>query len=164
MLGKNCRSIFYKVILFSFLILSLTACSSKELEGQLPEISDLKAEIEESVDLSNMNLGDRDDLEKLYDIEPDDLEDFLLYIPGTNISANEIAILKVKDKHKDQIDNIKEKISLRIENQSTNFKDYLPEEYFLIEKHLLKTKGNYILFTISEDVETIENIFDSSFK
>lgn len=164
MLGKNCRSIFYKVILFSFLILSLTACSSKELEGQLPEISDLKAEIEESVDLSNMNLGDRDDLEKLYDIEPDDLEDFLLYIPGTNISANEIAILKVKDKDKDQIDNIKEKISLRIENQSTNFKDYLPEEYFLIEKHLLKTKGNYILFTISEDVETIENIFDSSFK
>ena len=162
MLSKNCRSIFYKVILFSFLILSLTACSLKGSEGQVLEISDLKIDIEESVDLSNMNLGDRDDLEKLYDIEPDDLEDFLLYIPRTNISANEIAILKVKDK--DEIDNIKEKISLRIENQSTNFKDYLPEEYFLIEKHLLKTKGNYIIFTISEDVETIENIFDSLFK
>lgn len=62
-----------------------------------------------------------------------------------------------------KIDSIKEKISHRIEIQAKNFKDYLPDEYFLIEKHVLKSKDNYILFIISEDADVIEDIFDRSF-
>ena len=162
MVKKGHRNIFYKTILCSIIILVLTGCSTKETIGKVPSINDIDEKIRETVDVSDMNLGDKDKLKKLYDIDKDDLEDFLLYIPSTNIQASEIAILKVKDAA--EIDEVMDKVSTRIESQATNFKDYLPEEYFLIEKHVLKTKDNYILFIISEDAETIEDIFDRSFK
>ncbi|PGL73878.1 DUF4358 domain-containing protein, partial [Bacillus thuringiensis] len=44
------------------------------------------------------------------------------------------------------------------------FKDYLPDEYFLIEKHVLKTKDNYILLAISKDADKVEKTFDKIFK
>ena len=162
MLEKRYKNIFYKMILSSIIILILTSCSSKKTIEKAPSISDIDEKIQETVDISNMNIGDSEKLEKLYDVDVEDLEDFVLYTPSTNIEANEIAILKVKDTNK--IDDIKDKISTRVEKQATNFKDYLPDEYFLIEKHVLKTKDNYILFIISEDAETIEDIFDESFK
>ena len=162
MIKKRWKNIFYGAILSSIIILALTGCSSKKTTRGVPTINDIDEKIIKTVDISNMNLGDEDRLKKLYDIDKDDLEDFLLYTPRANIQANEIAILKVKDTNK--IDDIKDKISARVENQATNFKDYLPDEYFLIEKHVLKTKDNYILFIISEDTETIEDIFDESFK
>ena len=62
------------------------------------------------------------------------------------------------------MEEVEGKIRERLEEQAANFKDYLPDEYYLIEKNVLKTKGNYILFAISEDVDKIEKIFDESFK
>ncbi|WP_142335352.1 DUF4358 domain-containing protein, partial [Bacillus toyonensis] len=62
------------------------------------------------------------------------------------------------------VKNIKEKILSRIEKKSKSFKDYLPDEYFLIEKHVLKTKDNYILLAISKDADKIEKTFDKILK
>ena len=162
MIKKRYKNIFYGTILCSIIILALIGCSSKKMTGKTPSIIDIDEKIKKTVDVSNMDIGDSEKLEKLYDIDVEDLEDFVLYIPSTNIEANEIAILKVKDTNK--IDDIKYKISARVEKQATNFKDYLPDEYFLIEKYVLKMKDNYILFVISEDAEIIEDIFDESFK
>lgn len=159
---KRYKNIFCKIILSSIIVLILTGCSSKKTTGRAPSISDIDEKIKETVDISNMDIGDSKKLEKLYDVDVEDLEDFILYTPSTNIEANEIAILKVKDSNK--IDDIKDKLMKRAEKQGDIFKDYLPDEYFLIEKYVLKAKDNYILFIISEDVETIEDIFDEFFK
>lgn len=109
-----------------------------------------------------MDIGDEEKLKKLYDIDSENLEEYILYIPKSNIEANEIAIFKVKES--EDLEEVEEKIKDRVEEQATNFKDYLPDEYYLIEKNVLKTKGNYILFAISEDVDKIEKVFDESFK
>ena len=106
--------------------------------------------------------SDSDKLKKLYDIDADKIEGFKLYTAKTNIEANELLILKVKDK--EDIDGINEAINDRIETQSNSFKDYLPDESYLIENHILKSNGNYIVFIISEEAEQIENAFDESFK
>lgn len=150
------------MVLFTFILFILTSCSSKRAMDKNISIKDIDEKIRETVDLSNMNIGDSEKLEKLYDIDIEDLEDFILYTSTKNIEASEIALLKVKDVNK--IDDIKDKITARIEEKSNSFKDYIPDEYYLIEKHVLKTKNNYILFVIFEDVETIEKIFDESFK
>ncbi|WP_236913510.1 DUF4358 domain-containing protein [Clostridium sp. Cult2] len=160
MIRKRYKNMFYGIILCSLILFVLTSCSSKSSTDDNLSVKDIDDKIKESINLSNMELGDSDRLEKLYDIDNDDLEEFILYTPKTNIQANEIAIFKVKDSK--EIDDITEKITERIEVQSTNFKDYLPEEYYLIENHVLKAKGNFILYAISEEVETIEEIFDES--
>ena len=155
-----------KKLLMGFLFIlaftTLTGCTKSNNSVAEPSIVDMDNQLKGKVDLSNMDIGNSEKLEKLYGINPEELEEFLLYIPKTNIEANEIGIFKVKDTK--NIDNIKEKVENRIKMQADIFKDYLPEEYYLIEKHVLKTKDNYILFIISEETETIEEIFDESFK
>lgn len=162
MFKKRYKGLFYSIILCSLMVFVLTSCSSNKPTYKDVSVKNIDEKIKESVDISSMNVGDGEKLEKTYKIDVKDLEEFVLYTPSTNIKANEIAIMKVKDSSK--IEDIQDKISERIDNQATNFKDYLPDEYYLIEKHVLKIKDNYILFVISEDAEAIEKIFDESFK
>lgn len=162
MTKKRLKKIFYAIILCSLLVFTLTGCSSSKPTDKNVSVKDIDEKIKKSVDISNMNVGNSEKLKKSYDINSEDLEDFVLYTPSTNIEANEILVMKVKDSSK--IDDIKAKISARIDSQVANFKDYLPDEYYLIEKHVLKTKDNYILFVISEDADKIEKTFDESFK
>jgi len=140
----------------------LTGCSSKNTTAKEPSIDEIDQNINEAVDISNMVKSDSNKLEKLYDINTEEVEDFKLYTAKTNIEANELLILKVKDQK--DIEDIKEDINDRIETQTSSFKDYLPDEYYLIEKNVLKSNGNYIIFVISEEAEKIESIFDESFK
>lgn len=150
------------IFLFIFTLSILSSCTKNNTSVIEPSLNDMKNKLEEKMDLSNMDIGDSEKLEKLYDINPEELEEFLLYIPKTNIEANEIGIFKVKDTK--DVDNIKEKVENRVKGQADIFKDYLPEEYYLIEKHVLKTKDNYVLFIISEEAGTIEKVFDEGFK
>lgn len=150
------------MLLILFTVGTLFGCSSKKSAAKTPSVKEISGKIEQAIDMSNMKTGDSSKLQKLYKIDSKDLEEFAIYAPTSNIKADELAILKVKDANK--LNEIKEKISKRVENQGTSFKDYLPNEYALIEKHVLKVNGNYILLAISKDSEKIEKIFDESFK
>lgn len=153
----------FKTVLLAILSLTfLLGCSSEKSITKAPSIDEITKEIEEAIDISEMKKGDINKLKKLYDINEDEVEDFALYTASTNIKADEIAIIKVKEDN--NIDSIKQKISNRISDQGSIFESYLPEEYFLIEKHVLKNNGNYVLLAVSKDATKIESIFDSSFK
>ncbi|HAG44839.1 MAG TPA: hypothetical protein DCL31_17845, partial [Clostridium sp.] len=115
-----------------------------------------------AVNLDEMKEGDNDKLQKLYDIKADEIENFILYVAPTNLKADEVAVIKVKDAN--DVESVKEKLSKRVEEQGKSFKDYLPDEYFLIEKHVLKTKDNYVLLAISKDADKIESAFDEALK
>ncbi|MFD1904694.1 DUF4358 domain-containing protein [Paenibacillus rhizoplanae] len=52
----------------------------------------------------------------------------------------------------------------RIGAQEVKLKDYRPEQFYLVEKHVLKVKGRYILFTVSKDAEQIESAFSEALK
>ena len=158
----RCKNVFIGVVFLIFILLIMTSCSKEKNNDRNISVKDIDEKIIESIDISNMDMADEERLEKLYDIDIEFLQEFVLYVPKTNIEVNELFVLRAKDK--DDIDDIKEKIENRIEEQSDNFRDYLPEEYYLIEKHVLKIKGNYILFAISEEAETIEDIFNQFFK
>lgn len=142
-------------------IFSLVGCSSKKETSKNPSIKEITDKVKETTDVSSMSVGDKNKLKKLYDIDPSEIEDFSLFTASSNVKADEIAIIKVKDSK--NLDKIKENISKRVEKQGTSFKDYLPKEYYLIENHVLKTEGNYILLAISKDSEKIQNTFDGFF-
>lgn len=130
------KKIFVVALVIALSSTLLSSCSSSKEGGKQPSIQNIVEEINNKVDISTMKEGDNDKLQKLYDIDDDKLEDFVLYTAPTNIEADEILILKVKDEK--DLNNIKDKISKRVEEQSDSFKDYLPDEYYLIEKHILK--------------------------
>ena len=83
-------------------------------------------------------------------------------ISSSNIEASEVGIIKVKDAS--AANGIKDKIEKRIQQQSSSFKDYLPDEYELLQNHVLKVKDKYIFYVVSKDADKIENTFDGFFK
>ncbi|MEK4418475.1 DUF4358 domain-containing protein [Bacillus sp. FSL K6-0268] len=140
----------------------LNGCSGKKEGGNSFSATEIGEKMKRVTNLEKMREGDSKQLQKLYNISTDEVESFAIYTAPTNIKADEIAIMKVKDTK--NVETIKGKILNRIENKSKSFKDYLPDEYFLIEKHVLKTKDNYILLAISKDADKIEKMFDETLK
>lgn len=150
------------IITCTITLSALTGCFGKQPTVSSLSPAEIGEKIKQTTNIKEMKDGDSKKLQKLYNISTDEVESFVLYTAPTNIKADEITVIKVKDTK--NIDSMKEKISNRVEKKSNGFKDYLPNEFFLIEKHVLKTKGNYILLSISKDSDKIEKIFDESFK
>ncbi|KGM96897.1 hypothetical protein Z968_05235 [Clostridium novyi A str. 4552] len=161
---KNLRKNLKKTVVVLFTLIfstSVLLACSKDTKKDV-STKDIGEKISQSTDLSKMKQGDNSKLEKLYKIKPGEVEEFVLYTAPSNIKADEIAVIKVKGSSK--IEDVKGKIEKRIKKQTASFKDYLPEEYALMEKHVLKEKGNYIIFVVSKDVDKIEKAIDESFK
>ncbi|WP_319802179.1 DUF4358 domain-containing protein [Bacillus thuringiensis] len=150
------------IIVCTITLGALSGCFVKKENVNSLSVTEIGEEIKHATNLEGMKEGDSKKLQKLYNINPDEVESFVLYTAPTNIKADEIAVIKLDNTK--SVDNIKKKIISRIEKKSKSFKGYLPEEYFLIEKHVLKTKDNYILLAISKDADKIEKTFDENFK
>ncbi|KGR79075.1 DUF4358 domain-containing protein [Ureibacillus manganicus] len=97
----------------------------------------------------------------IYNIDLEDLEDYAIRIPMMNIKTNEIAILKVKDSSK--VSAVEEAVKQRAESVQKQFETYLPDQYENAKNYNLVTKGNYILFVISEQSDELIEIYDSFF-
>lgn len=153
--------VFTLFMLSAILLVALSGCSSKDNIPN-PAVSEIGEKIAETVDLSDMKELDDNKLQKLYGINPDKIDEYWGLIPASNINAQEILVIKVKDPA--DIKQVEEKISERVNEQRESFKDYLPEQCFLIEQYVLKHKGNYVFLAISKDLNPVEDTFDSFFK
>lgn len=132
------------------------------IQTKSPKVSEIIDSIKNTTDLSIMEKGNKNKLRKYYGISTKKIEEFELYIPKTNMEANEILILKVKNQ--EDIDEIKEKIEKRIESQSDSFRSYAPNQYELLENNKLDVKGKYIIYIASKDVDKISKCIDEDFK
>lgn len=136
----------------------LAGCAGKNEESGSLTAAEVAERIEKSADLSNMKQGDANRLEKLYHLTSNDLEDFVLFTASSNVKADELLVIRLKEAS--ETDRVMEQIEQRIAAQAAKFKDYRPEQYFLIEKRVLKTNGRYILFSVSAEADSMERIFD----
>ena len=148
-------------VLIAVLICGAAGCFSQRQTPD-PTVEEINTKIGQAVNLSQLKAEDSSKLQKLYGINAGELEGFVLYTAPSNIKAEELAVMKVKDPEK--ISNIQAKIKKRIASKAASFKDYIPEEHYLIEKHVLETHGNYVLFTVSADADKIRAAFEESFK
>lgn len=163
LLGKINRKMVIGILLITFIILNTVGCgSTQKAVVKSPTVKEIFEKVKQAVDLSEMRDGDEAKLKKLYGISKDDVEEFVLLTAPSNIKADELLIIKVKDTN--NINGIKEKISSRIEKQTSSFKDYLPDEYYIIQKNIVKTKDNYVIFAVSKNADKIANAFEESFK
>ncbi|MEK3791824.1 DUF4358 domain-containing protein [Paenibacillus sp. FSL R7-0204] len=158
------QKIKYVVVLSAVMILCgiLIGCSSKKEDAKDVPVHTIEERIKQAASMEAMDKGDMSRLKKLYQLNADEVQDFVLYTAESNVEANELAVIRVKQE--DQADSVKEKIMERIEAQKVKLKDYRPEQFYLVEKHILKVKGRYILFTVSKDAEQIESAFNEAFK
>lgn len=157
----------YKKISIALIILYISTCflgctKTNGTNNKNISVNEIDEKIKQSVDISNLKKVDGEKLLKLYGINPDEIDEFILYIASTNIEADEVAIFKVKDEK--DANSIKDKIQERVEGQLEDFKDYLPIEYDLLENHIIKCNGRYILFVVSDKAENILKEFEEALK
>jgi len=151
------------IAMLSTMIILLSGCTaSGKTPSKNPPVKEIWADINQSVSMPQMSELDGKKFQRLYGIDPDDVAEFSVFVSASNIKADEVAIIKVKDQK--DVEDIINKINERINKQETSFKDYLPDEYYIIKNHVLKSQGDYLLLSISKDADKIEEIFDSFFK
>ncbi|UFJ42637.1 DUF4358 domain-containing protein [Brevibacillus humidisoli] len=147
----------------------LAGCSSQEDRAtENLSAAQIGERIQQAVSLDDMKQGGSDKLQKLYHIDVGEVEDFILYTASSNVKADELAVIKVKNAK--QSESVKEKIKIlekivqRIDAQTAKFKDYRPDEYYLIKKHVLKSNGPFIFFAVSKEADQLDLAFDEAFK
>lgn len=154
---------FYPVMLAFIVVIGvLSGCVGKDDKtSEQLTATEIGKSIEQAVSLKDMKKQDLNKLQKLYKMDADSMDDFILYTSTSNVKADELAVIKLKDES--QAESVKKNMEQRIEAQKMKFKDYRPDEYFLVDNHVLKAKGRFIFFAVSKDAESMERTFDSAF-
>lgn len=97
-----------------------------------------------------------------YDLSFEGFEKAVVYASGSGATANELAIIQVKDA--DALGRAKEAVERRKANLTANYQDYIPAEIARIDGAIVVEEGRYLLFSISESNDTIEKLFRDSLK
>ncbi len=124
------------------------------------DIGDVATAVTAQLDLSNVQEGTNSDLKKYYGLSASDYEGVVYYAPVSNMDAEELLIIKLKDTS--QADAVESAIQSRLETQKNTFDGYGVEQYNLLEKSVLDVKGNYILYVVHADASKADQAFKNS--
>lgn len=96
-----------------------------------------------------------------YTLPKGKVSEYAVYVSGTGATASELAVFKCSS---DAVNDVKKAVETRIDEQISSYENYRPDEKFRLEKALLVTEGNYVVFAVSNDNEAIEKLLGSSMK
>lgn len=129
-----------------------------EENTQAKSIDEIYEEISESVELySPVEMADNF-ISNYYGIEMDTLEEYIFVMSEDATSAETIVIMKVKEE--DDMEAITAALQVVVDAKKSEMENYLPEQFEIVKKSSVKSKGNYVYLVISEARETIEQIIE----
>lgn len=100
-------------------------------------------------------------LEKM-DIKGTDMKNGFVLAPQANIKSDEIILLEANDEA--QVATLKTALDNEKKSQEQTWKRYLPEQYEKVEKNIIKTAGNYLIYVTYDEPGKMIEVFDSSTK
>ena len=154
------RNRLFALILASVMVLSLlTACGGEKTQAKDVDLSELWTSMEENLELPMMMELDDDALDFLYGMDAADLESYVGRIPMMNVHATEFFMAKVKDGKMDTVKEVLENRQAALEQQ---WSMYLPDQYALVQNAKLVVNGNYVLFCIAEDADSVVSLFNDA--
>ena len=112
----------------------------------------------ETIDMENMLEADNQLIKRFYGLDPASFEGCILYYPTTNMMAEEVLIVKLKDMS--QQAQVRAAIEKRIETQKTTFEGYGVEQFELLTNNaVIEVRGNFILFIVNADSAEAQKAF-----
>lgn len=119
--------------------------------------SDVQEAVISAADLTPMAEGDNQTLKRLYGLSASDYENVLLYYPTTNMGAEELLLIQLKDLSQQQA--VKDAIENRLDTQKKSFDGYGVDQYAMLEKAVVEVQGNYILLVVANDPAPVRKAF-----
>ncbi len=141
----------------------LAACSNDEPAVVEPTLTanEMVDEMLAKIEQPMMMELTGEQVQEVYNIDPEKLADYAIRIPMMNVKSNEIAILKVKDTA--DVPAVEEAVKQRAATVQQQFETYLPDQYENAKNYKLVTKGNYVLFVISDQADELVTEYDRFF-
>ena len=141
----------------------LAACSNDEPAVVEPTLTanEMVDEMLAKIEQPMMMELTGEQVQEVYNIDPEKLADYAIRIPMMNVKSNEIAILKVKDTA--DVSAVEEAVKQRAATVQQQFETYLPDQYENAKNYKLVTKGNYVLFVISDQADELVTEYDRFF-
>lgn len=141
------------------LCVCLVACGEKEASKPL---SDIYADIQTQVELTDMlELDSASKLDKYYGIAQADVAEYAGGINNTGVEMEEIVLIKAVDNAAAQ--RVKEALDVRYSTKLAQNKDYNPEQAQMIEQCSVEQDGVYVTMIVSENADTITQVYKSYF-
>lgn len=100
------------------------------------------------LDMTNMVEGDNQMIKRFYGLDPSAFEACYLYYPTTNMMAEELLIIKLKDISQQEA--VRAAVEQRIETQKNTFEGYGVEQFEMLRSNaVVELRGNYVLFVVN---------------
>ena len=113
--------------------------------------------VTQAADLTPMQEADGQMVKRLYGLDPNDYEGVLLYYPTTNMGAEELLVIKLRDTTQQEA--VTAAIDARMASQMSNFDGYGVGQYEMLEKRITEVRGNYILLVVASDPTPVQQAF-----
>ena len=122
------------------------------------EFADVSAAVLPEVDTANMQEAESQMIKRLYGLDPVQFEGCVLYYPLTNMDAEELLLIKLKDVS--QQETIRAAVDARLQTQKNTFDGYGVEQYDLLTNHaVVEVRGNYVLFVVGQNSDQVRQAF-----
>lgn len=122
------------------------------------EFADVSAAVVPEVNTEHMTEAENQMVKRLYGLDPAGFDGCVLYYPRTNMDAEELLIIKMKDKSQQEA--IKAAIEARLQTQKTAFDGYGVDQTDLLTNYcVVDIRGNYALFVVSKTCDAAQAAF-----
>ena len=149
-----------KGVLLVLVMIFIIAISSRGKISNADFETVSKAVIGASEDMAAMQETDAQMVKRLYGLSPSDYEGLMLYYPTTNMGAEEIFLVKLKDVA--QAEAVENAIEARKAAQMASFDGYGLTQYAMLENSKVEVHGNYILYIVSPNDQPVIKAFEDA--
>ena len=91
------------------------------------------------------------DFKRIFGLNAEDYEGTAYFKPISQMDVEELLIVKVASD--DQMETLEKAVEERVENQKKSFDGYGAAQCALLEKAIVKEKGNFLFYCTSPDAE-----------
>ncbi len=133
-----------EVLMTAALIVFIALCVRGRVRDDVP-LADLKGPVlEQLAGAENMKEAGAMKLRSLYGLDANDYAEILLYIPVSNMDAQELLLVRCRTE--EQAEAAAEAMRKRIQDQTGIFESYGVEQMALIRKAVVDVQGTYCLY------------------
>ena len=145
-------------------VMLLSGCGSSNggttASATVPEIA--KGVTECGVTFNGITEVPTDRLSAYYGIQDTDYSEGDAYVAGSGGYADEIAIFKASSS--DAVSTIEDALNSRLESRKNDFKDYVAEQYDIINDSKVLVNGDYVCLIVCADNSTAIDTYNSYFE
>ena len=145
--------VFMLIVVFVVLLMLFASGSNKSFD-------EVRQGVEGSLDTEVLTEQEPAVFKRNFSLNAADYDGVMYYSSGSNISAEEVLLIKVKSES--QIQEITDAIDQRVEARINDFDGYAPDQVKLLENARQSVRGTYIFFASSQDADAYLSAFSSS--